>query len=84
MATLGAAEALNLDSYIGNFNVGKEADLVILDMKSTPILALRNARSVQSIDDLAEQLFALIILGDDRAIELTYVAGAVAHRRTGL
>jgi guanine deaminase len=53
-------------------------------MKSTPILALRNTRSVQSLDDLAEQLFTLIILGDDRAIELTYVAGAVAHRRTGL
>jgi guanine deaminase len=81
LATLGAAEALNLDSYIGNFEIGKEADLVVLDMKSTPILALRNERSVQSLDDLAEQLFALIILGDDRAIELTYVEGMISHQR---
>lgn len=84
LATLGAAEALSLDSHIGNFKVGKEADLVVLDRSPTPILALRNERSVQSLDDLAEQLFALIILGDDRAIELTYVAGAIAHRRTSL
>jgi guanine deaminase len=84
LATLGAAEALSLEPYVGNFKVGKEADLVVLDRSSTPILALRNERSIQSLDDLAEQLFALIILGDDRAIELTYVAGSIAHRRTGL
>ncbi len=83
LATLGAAEALNLGQYIGNFEVGKEADLVVLDLKSTPILALRNGRSVQSLDDLAEQLFALIVLGDDRAIEVTYVAGVIAHQVIG-
>jgi guanine deaminase len=81
LATLGGAEALDLADCLGNFEVGKEADFVILDPRASPLLALRNARPIQSLDDLAEQLFALMILGDDRAIEATYVAGSVAHRR---
>lgn len=75
LATLGAAKALNLETLIGNFDVGKEADLIVIDLKSTPLLALRNSRHIQSIDDLAEQLFALILLGDDRSISATYTMG---------
>jgi hypothetical protein len=30
---------------------------------------------------IEEKLFALAILGDDRAVAETYVAGALAHKR---
>ena len=77
LATLGGARALALDDKIGSIAVGREADLVVLDPKATPLLALRHARS-QSVEDT---LFALMMLGDDRAVRATYVAGKPAHVR---
>jgi guanine deaminase len=50
---------------------------VVLDPSATPLLALRNARA-ESVED---QLFALMMLGDDRAVRATYVAGQCAHAR---
>jgi guanine deaminase len=76
LATLGGARALALDDRIGSITRGHEADLVVLDPGATPLLALRNARA-ESVED---KLFALMILGDDRAIRATYVAGTL-HRR---
>lgn len=82
LATLGAAHSLSLDDKIGNFEVGKEADFVVLDRHATPLLALRNAAPLpQTAEALAEQLFALIVLGDDRLVEVTYVAGEKAWTR---
>jgi guanine deaminase len=77
LATLGGARALRLDDKVGNLAPGKEADFVVLDDKALPLLARRNtfARS------LPERLFAFAILGDDRAVARTYVAGALAHAR---
>jgi len=84
LATLGAAESLSLQDKLGNFDVGKEADFVVLDRQATPLLALRNAGSIpQSVDALAEQLFTLIVLGDDRLVQATYVAGERAWEREG-
>lgn len=77
LATLGGAQALDLDDKIGTFKVGHEADFVILDPESTPLLKTRSER-VKSIE---EQLFVLMTLGDDRAVEATYVAGHLAHTR---
>ena len=76
LATLGGAQALGLDDRIGNFEPGKEADFVMIDLAATPLLArrLRHAR------DLAEKLFAWITLGDDRSIAATYVMGRQAPR----
>jgi guanine deaminase len=71
LATLGGALALGLDEHIGNFEIGKEADFVVLDPASTPLAA----RRLESTRTLAERLFALIMLGDDRAIRQTYVLG---------
>ena len=34
LATLGAAEALYLDDRIGNFEAGKEADFIVMDLDS--------------------------------------------------
>jgi guanine deaminase len=71
MATKGNAMRIKRDTEIGCLAAGKFADLVVLDLKATPILAARQELS-QSLEDV---LFALMILGDDRAIAATYVAG---------
>ena len=81
LATLGGAIALSLDDKLGNFEVGKEADFVVLNLRSTPIMALRNKLSNQSdqtattLAEISDQLFATIIMGDDRAIAATYIMG---------
>lgn len=71
LITLGNASALNLDDKIGNFEVGKEADFVVLDLNCTKLLAYKNARA----NSLEEKLFNLAILGDDRVIKATYILG---------
>ncbi|MFQ5548780.1 MAG: guanine deaminase [Woeseia sp.] len=71
LATLGAARALYLDDKIGNFTKGKEADFVVLDSNTTSITSRRLSRS----EDVAEKLFALIMLGDDRSVAATYLMG---------
>ena len=78
LATLGAARAMGLEGTIGSFQPGAEADFVMLDPKSTPLLARRTAQ----LDSLEELLFALALLGDDRAIRATYSAGRQVHART--
>ncbi|NOR66062.1 MAG: guanine deaminase [Woeseiaceae bacterium] len=75
LATLGAARALYLEDKIGNFEPGKEADFVVLDSRATSITARRLSKS----DDVAEKLFALIMLGDDRSVVATYLMGKLAH-----
>ena len=75
LATLGAAKALYLDDKIGNFEPGKEADFVVLDSKATSI----TSRRLSTTDDVAEKLFALIMLGDDRCVAATYLMGKCAH-----
>src|SRR3954454_6408090 len=60
LATLGGARALALDDRIGSIAPGREADLVVLDPKATPLMTLRHARS-GSMEDV---LFALMMLGD--------------------
>jgi guanine deaminase len=77
MATRGNAQRLHLDGEIGALETGKFADIVVLDQRATPILAARQELS-QSLEDM---LFALAILGDDRAIRATYVAGVKVHDR---
>jgi guanine deaminase len=76
LSTLGGAKALNLDDCIGNFEVGKEADFIVVDFQPTPLLKFRNPDPpVQSLEALGDQLFSLIMMGDDRAITATYVMG---------
>lgn len=80
LATLGGARALALEDKIGNFDVGKEADFVVLDTRATPLMAFRNSDSVPaSLEELAERVFALVIMGDDRAIHATYIMGELAY-----
>ena len=70
-ATRGNARILGLDDEIGAVEVGRWADLVVLDPTATPVLEARHALS----ERLEDTLFALAILGDDRAVRATYVAG---------
>lgn len=74
LATLGGARALSLDQYIGSFSNGKEADFVVLDPQSTPILGMRESKAIT----LRDKLFAIEILGDDRTVEHTYIMGKQA------
>lgn len=75
--TLGNARALSLDTRIGSLLPGKDADFVLLDPEATPLLARRTARS----RTLAETLFALMMLGDDRSVAETWANGQCLHRR---
>jgi guanine deaminase len=75
MATAGNARLLRIDGEAGALEPGKFADIVVIDPCATPVLAARQALS-QSLEDM---LFALMILGDDRAIRATYVAGRKVH-----
>jgi guanine deaminase len=77
LATLGAARAMDLEGTIGSFAIGAEADFIVLDPQSTPLLARRSSHC----NTLEEQLFALALLGDDRAIRATYAAGCQVHAR---
>mgnify|MGYP001157116244 CR=1 FL=1 len=77
LATLGGARCLKLDNHIGNFLPGKEADFIVIDKKPTDFLAFR----MKQCTTLLEELFTLIMLGDDRCIHATYIAGEVAQPR---
>ncbi len=69
--TLGNAQVLSLESRIGTLGPGTDADLVVLDATATPAMALR----MEVVRSLADELFLLQTLGDDRAVRETYVAG---------
>ncbi len=69
--TLGNAQVLSLESRIGTLEPGTDADLVVLDATATPAMALR----MEVVRSLADELFLLQTLGDDRAVRETYVAG---------
>jgi len=54
-------------------------DFLVLRLDSTSLLARRMRPYVTP----AEKLFALTMLGDDRAVAATYVMGAAAYRAPG-
>lgn len=73
-ATLGNAQALGMQDRIGTLEPGSEADIVVLNCTATPAMALRAER----ITTLEQELFLLQVLGDDRSVAQTYVAGQAA------
>jgi guanine deaminase len=74
--TLGNAQALSLEDRIGTLDAGSDADIVVLNMAATPAMALK----AEVITTLAEELFLLQTMGDDRAIVETYLAGVAAKK----
>ena len=71
--------ALYLDDKIGSIAAGMEADVIVLDLKSTPLIEYR----MRYCNDIHDALFIQMTLADDRAIRATYVAGQIAHERCG-
>ena len=77
MATRGAAESLHLEDKIGSLAPGLEADLVVLDLKSTPLIEFR-MKFCESIDEV---LAVQMTMADDRATRAVYIAGERAYER---
>ena len=71
LATLGNARALGLAGEIGTLAPGSWADVVVLDPAATEVLSARNELS----ENLEGILFALMLLGDDRAVHAVYIKG---------
>jgi guanine deaminase len=63
--------------HLGNFLPGKEADFLVLDLASTPLLRER----LTHCKTLFETLFVLSTLGDDRAVRETWIMGERRHQR---
>jgi guanine deaminase len=66
-----------LADRLGNFAPGMPADFVVLDPAATPLMERRMARA----QGLVDELFVLMMLGDDRAVAATYVMGVERWRR---
>lgn len=77
LATLGGAKSLRLEDKIGSFNIGSEADFIVIDEKASPLLEYRMSQT----QSLEEQLFVLMTLGDDRAVEATYSMSECVYRK---
>ncbi len=77
--TLGAAESLFLDKKIGKLEAGYNADFIVIDFEPDSLQKLRMSNLKANKNDkyeiLNEKLFALMMMGDDRNILATYVAG---------
>ena len=82
LATLGSARAIYQDQHIGSIEAGKDADLIVLDLKPTPLLAARQSFA----KSLEEQLFVVMTLGNAEVIKATYVFGRKQHEwvKTGI
>ncbi len=78
MMNHGNAAVLGLQDHIGSLDEAYEADIVVLDARATPAVEHR----MECIEgNLAEELFLLMTLGDDRCVAETYVAGKPSKPR---
>jgi guanine deaminase len=79
LATQGSARAMRMEDRVGNIAAGMEADLVVVDLASTPAIG----QAVVRAGDIWEALFPTIMMGDDRAVAAVWVGGkAVARAAT--
>jgi len=77
LATAGGARALDLGDRIGSLAPGQEADLVVLDLASSPLVAQR----MHYVRDIEEALFVQVTLASDRAVRETWIGGRCVYRR---
>jgi guanine deaminase len=77
LATRGTARAMYIEDKVGSLAPGIEADIVVLDMKSTPLIKYR----MEFAKDIYDALFVQMILGDDRVVKQTYIAGVLRYDR---
>lgn len=71
LATLGGAKALRLEDKLGNFETGKEADIVVLNPRHNQFLEAR----MNNTKTLEDQLFAMMMLGNQQMVEAVYIMG---------
>jgi guanine deaminase len=85
--TLGGAEGLYIDDLVGNFDPGKEADFVVLDCNGGPPAPtwrqslIADGGKLPTIEQAADLLFGLMVVGDDRAIAQTWAMGTQVYQR---
>ncbi len=85
-ATRGAAEGLGLDAEIGPLERGAQADVVVWDWAVGAVALHRDAVARGEVDRIAAQnlharVFAWLMLGDERNVAATYVAGEPLFKR---
>ena len=76
--TLAGARALDLESRIGNFDVGKEADFVVIEPSAWDMFdqTLKNRhRQADETRDRDALLFTLLMLAREKCLTGTYVRG---------
>ena len=78
LMTQGSALALGLSDSIGNLNIGTHADFTLLDPHFNELSQLRMNSRENSPQDT---LFALSMLGDERSIQSTWIAGKPVYQR---
>ncbi|MCB1466188.1 MAG: amidohydrolase family protein, partial [Rhizobiaceae bacterium] len=78
--TRGNAEAISLVHHIGTLEPGTDADMTVLDARSTPVMRIR----AEVVETLAEELFLLQTMGDDRSVAEVYIAGRPAKSDLGI
>ncbi|MGB8814293.1 MAG: guanine deaminase [Paracoccaceae bacterium] len=71
LATQGSAQSLHADHQIGNISPGMEADLVVINLASTPAIEQATRRA----SDIWQSIFPTIMMGDDRAVQAVWVGG---------
>ncbi|MBS0538768.1 MAG: guanine deaminase [Proteobacteria bacterium] len=87
--TLGGAEGLYIDEQVGNFEPGKAADFVALDWNGGPPATawhqslVADAKGPRSIEQAANLLFGVMMVGDERAVDETWVAGRRLYKKKG-
>ena len=77
LTTLAAAKVLNMDDSIGNFEVNKEADFIVLDLSATELIT----EKLKVAKDINDILFSLMTLGDDRLIKEVYILGQSIYKK---
>jgi 5-methylthioadenosine/S-adenosylhomocysteine deaminase len=73
MATIGGAQVLGIDDKVGTLEVGKEADLIMIDLTKPPMapVILNPARNIAA---------NLVYAGTGANVRMTMVAGRVIYR----
>ena len=79
LATMGGADCLNLKAKIGNFEVGKQFDALVINFGTGNTFDYF-ARSHADRDESLEEVFEkFIYLGDDRNISHVFVKGKLVY-----
>ena len=85
--TRGGAEGLYIDDKLGNFTSGNEADFVVLDPNGGPMAQpwrqslIREDGGPRTLEDAASLLFGVMMVGDDRCVDETWVMGKRLYKK---